>query len=219
MKLEASIAKSLLKPESLSSKQCTELIDKIEERLFELSAEIATTSKDTKLRLLDAEQSALYFHRGALKERRLKAAVEETPGRVAIALKKLPAALEAAELSIVAKDTAMADLERITNEITTATHIAIQAELITPVMETEVFDRLADCMDWIDDRSRPARDPGAIRNAYRRQRALFLGREALQPNQATPDLRARAFEQLRLQAAQARKARSLSDRNASRVAA
>lgn len=207
MNIQQMGAKLLGKRNELTSKECADQIKATTKRLeiirardLEISADLngrgefigATRQRvaetgspaelirlDTEAELLEAEDSSLYAQRVALETRQKKAVIEESPALVKAAIKKLPAAMTAAEAAKVAYDQAISKLESLQTEIesgrSTALHggqehagIAPAAGLACPSVSLELFERLAHCLKWYASDHPPA--VGNLSRTLRRHR-------------------------------------------------
>lgn len=186
MNIQATVAKLLGKRDTLASKECSEQIKAINERLAEIRARDKDISSDrngrgdfigatrqrisltgtpedliklnTEEQLIEAEDISLCSQRDALQEREKKAVIEEAPTLVKAAIKKLPAALKAAESTKAAYDHAITSLEGLHIEISTARRIALHdgqshagpapQGLSCPAVTLEQFERLAHMLRW-----------------------------------------------------------------------
>ncbi len=222
--LQQKIAGLLGKRDSLTSSVCVENIEKISVRLEKIRARTARTadihswptgrgklgperervaetgspSDLIKLKqeeeLLEAEESSLCHQRDALRERLKKAAIEESPALVKVAIKKLGPALKSAETATrsLAKSTAI--LESVKDEIRTARRTATDADIKAPVVKPDDFDRLAELLGWNYSKP-PFISESNVRNARSDRRAELTGWMPDQP--AEPEMPWQRVERMR----------------------
>jgi hypothetical protein len=176
MNLQATIAKLLAsKRDSLTSPECHKQIAAIGARLEEIRARLAAIDRepaasgklsserkriaesgapeellelDREQDLLEAEDLSLCTQREALRERMQKATIEEAPGRVKAALKRLGPALQAAETAAAARAKAIAELSALQVEISAQRRIAKDGGIDAPAVSDADFERLAVSLNW-----------------------------------------------------------------------
>lgn len=176
MNIQSTIAKLLQKRDGLTAEQCRQQIEaiatrkqQIDERLAAITgtvsgysglpperkrvAETGTPAEllalDAEEQLLDAEADSLSIQRDALRERLARALVEESVPAAKAAIKRLEPALKAAEVARAKADQAKAELLSIEGEISSARDTAVRGGLECPGVTVELFNRLAEVLDWI----------------------------------------------------------------------